>query len=96
MARSPDWALVSLRLLKRLRLGLSLSHLPARPLQRILDEHSLKIFRLRSYTARMKTESSSSRWRITLAAPNTGIREYKSANKLLEPTCETHAAQQSR
>jgi len=91
MARRPDSALDSLPLLKKPRLGLSLFHLPARQLQRILGEYSSKIFRLRSCTAQMKAESSFSRWRITLAAPNTGILEFKSANKLLEPTCETHA-----
>src|SRR5690606_11352541 len=64
------------------------------PLRRTPAGRSSKIFLSRSCIDLMKTESSFSRSRTTLAVQSTGSRAYKSANKLLEPTCETHAAQQ--
>ena len=56
----------------------------------------IKDFLSRSSTVPISTVSSSSQLRTILVGQNTGNCASKIANKLLEPTRETHATQQCR
>lgn len=56
--------------------------------------HSSKTSHSQSSTGATIRESSSSLSHTIHAAPITGGLESKTANQLLEPMCETHAAQQ--
>jgi hypothetical protein len=69
--------------------------LRARQLQRVRGVFSLKIFPLPLSTVPIRTALSFLRLLIIRAAPNTGNRVFKTANKCFEPTCSKHHAAQT-